>query len=388
MGASERIQGDVRGVRRRWHAGARQRRQRALQPFPAREPERRTGRSGGAGEPARPAGRSLPRRAAPLRGLCGERHGARGEHGGRPSGGRHRAGGIGERKDRPAGCAGLKRSLLMSHHEGRRGPAARSAFTLIELLVVVAVISILAAILLPVFARARDKARQAACASNMRQAGMGLAMYLQDYDDIYPEEHPYCPNPVVGTSTTHPPGDYDGSLESVDYGVPFDKILPYVGGPDDSKQGLYVCPSDNDPHGKSTLDANGDCKGSIPPAPPPGDLTSYLVNAYFLFGLSEAKVSQPANTIYIVERSDKFCDVHIHPWLGEIYDAPGSVGAVHGNTPYPACISSNPGLDHQFAVASARHSDGANYTFADGHVKWENYAQTIAPGPDQTCFGQ
>ena len=59
----------------------------------------------------------------------------------------------------------------------------RKAFTLIELLVVIAVISILAAILFPVFAQAREQARQTSCGSNARQLGVGVLMYIQDYDE-------------------------------------------------------------------------------------------------------------------------------------------------------------------------------------------------------------
>ena len=62
----------------------------------------------------------------------------------------------------------------------------KKGFTLIELLVVIAIIAILAAILFPVFAKARDKARQAACLSNLKQIGMATMMYAQDYDDCYP----------------------------------------------------------------------------------------------------------------------------------------------------------------------------------------------------------
>src|SRR5712671_3082141 len=62
----------------------------------------------------------------------------------------------------------------------------KSAFTLIELLVVIAIIAILAAILFPVFAQARERARMTACLSNMKQIGLGLMMYTQDYDETYP----------------------------------------------------------------------------------------------------------------------------------------------------------------------------------------------------------
>jgi prepilin-type N-terminal cleavage/methylation domain-containing protein/prepilin-type processing-associated H-X9-DG protein len=259
----------------------------------------------------------------------------------------------------------------------------KSGFTLIELLVVVAIIAILAAILFPVFAKAREKARQISCASNMRQVGIALTMYIQDYDERYPQEHPSCRNPAVGVA---PNGDYDGGLEGVDFGSPFEKIMPYVAkgnsaGTASLTQQLFVCPDDSDPHG-ATLGAA--CTST---APLPG-ITSYLINAYFLFGLIDAQIPDPANTIYAAERNDKFCDVHVHPWLGEVFDAPGDVGAIEANTPAPLCISNNPGLDGLFAIQSNRHSQGANYTFADGHVKWETYSTTVQTNADQTCFGQ
>src|SRR4028118_675254 len=64
--------------------------------------------------------------------------------------------------------------------------AAHRGFTLIELLVVIAIIAILAAILFPVFSRARENARRASCMSNLKQIGLGVMQYVQDYDERYP----------------------------------------------------------------------------------------------------------------------------------------------------------------------------------------------------------
>src|SRR2546421_4309664 len=64
--------------------------------------------------------------------------------------------------------------------------ARRTAFTLIELLVVIAIIAILAAILFPVFARARENARRSSCQSNLKQIGLGVLQYVQDYDETFP----------------------------------------------------------------------------------------------------------------------------------------------------------------------------------------------------------
>jgi prepilin-type N-terminal cleavage/methylation domain-containing protein/prepilin-type processing-associated H-X9-DG protein len=78
----------------------------------------------------------------------------------------------------------------------------RRGFTLIELLVVIAIIAILAAILFPVFAQAREKGRQAVCLSNLKQMALGMRMYVQDYDELYPPHRlgPDCCYPKAYTT--------------------------------------------------------------------------------------------------------------------------------------------------------------------------------------------
>lgn len=234
----------------------------------------------------------------------------------------------------------------------------KRAFTLVELLVVIAVISILAAILFPVFARAKAAGKKAACLSNVRQIQMALAMYVTDSEGQYPQTKRTSANPAVD--------DADGAYEEPEYGTVFELVFPYVGsgvhveGTTFKNAPIYSCPEDPDPFGSACLVAN-------PDAP---DVTSYLVNGFFLFGLNESAVTMPSSTIMFTERRSNasagvppYCDTLYREWWN-----PGNPIAPENDM--------DPFIG---AVATTRHSPQANYTFVDGHAKSMAWTQTYAP---------
>src|SRR5690349_3326588 len=104
----------------------------------------------------------------------------------------------------------------------------RPGFTLIELLVVIAIIAILAAILFPVFAQAREKARLTTCLSNQKQVGTGLMMYAQDYDETLPA-WPFGTNGVIDNAVFR---------NGWQWAMWVDAIMPYV-----KSKGVFACPS-------------------------------------------------------------------------------------------------------------------------------------------------
>src|SRR5436309_15020995 len=152
-------------------------------------------------------------------------------------------------------------------------PMRRNAFTLIELLVVIAIIAILAAILFPVFAQAREKARAISCLSNMRQMGLAIMMYAQDWDEHSVKTH----------HDLAPP-------ETIKDLYPFYQPLqPYV-----KSSGIFRCPSVSD---TPTL------------FPWPVTIvdwqtyrTDYLINGFWSHGIALAAFSRPAEQIMFGER--------------------------------------------------------------------------------------
>jgi len=219
----------------------------------------------------------------------------------------------------------------------------RKGFTLIELLVVIAIIAILAAILFPVFAQAREKARAASCLSNEKQIGNGLMMYGQDYDDSFPF------------------GLTSGGWHGMGWAGP---TYPYI-----KNEGVFRCPSDpNRP----------DNNGNVP--------VSYSINYRSLF-YSTVSLKSPADTILVSETSGSVTNLKSPTELGGpmksscdlsdnliTVDQNGGWQCCGGNLKYgtgvikgPWCRSVARGSQDD---GGARHQGGGNYVFCDGHAKF------------------
>jgi prepilin-type N-terminal cleavage/methylation domain-containing protein/prepilin-type processing-associated H-X9-DG protein len=224
----------------------------------------------------------------------------------------------------------------------------REGFTLIELLVVIAIIAILAAILFPVFAKARDRARATTCMNNLKQLGTGFQMYLDDWEGTYPQAG------VVG----QPQKGWVVSPAHFQIDIDQGTLFPYV----KTKQ-AYLCPSD-DHAGQSNANTNGQF-----------DYLSYSLNdelytygsslhQYDLGAVSQSDMSNPAETILLMEESE---------------ESVGG-GGLNDGTFYPRETND---------FAAVRHNSGGNWLMGDTHAKWykadqiksRNKSGTVIKGP-------
>ncbi len=201
-------------------------------------------------------------------------------------------------------------------------------FTLIELLVVIAIIAILAAILFPVFARARENARKATCQSNLKQIGTATMMYLQDYDEKMPFLY------VNTGDDTRPIPGWSGSTGRYIYWA--ELLYPYV------KNGqAFQCP--NQILTKSTDMESYYC---FP--------TPYTFN-YSLQGMAQAQITTPAQCMLVGDGVNQL-DTR---WT------PATMAALYNNQPTGTWP-----LTTTYCTRVRKHSDGYNLAYADGHVKW------------------
>lgn len=219
--------------------------------------------------------------------------------------------------------------FTVSHHSRTSVRFHRNqGFTLIELLVVIAIIAILAAILFPVFGRARENARRTACLSNMKQVGLGLQMYVQDYDERTPR----------GLLSEVPNFGAPGALPMF-----LNLLTPYT-----KNIQIYACPS--------APAYNG---ASMPHRPTELSNTNYVGNANVM-QRSIAAIPNTAEIIYIQE---------FHERRSYSYLRPFNTGATPPT--YSQWHSWNATLQKE--DYSNIHFEGGNMVFMDGHAKWRKY---------------
>src|SRR5262245_9340034 len=192
-----------------------------------------------------------------------------------------------------------------------RSHASVTAFSLVELLVVIVIIAILAALLLPTLGKAKDRARQTQCASNLRQIVLSAVLYVEDHEDTFPAQ------PGDGLTAWEFGGD------GTNY---YDLLMPYANSPQ-----IWLCPSTKDV---------------------PGRLMSYHMNGLIIttIGLKSTAVSRPADTLLLGEglQGARFDEAYLRPDQNGRY------------------LYDRPQLNHR---------GGGNATFVDGHVKWHHDSQ-------------
>ena len=213
-------------------------------------------------------------------------------------------------------------------------------FTLIELLVVIAIIAILAAILFPVFARARENARRAACQSNLKQISLGIIQYTQDYDERLP------------TSADGPMGNLSDGVagvwnpynnfgpDTVVFAMAQSSLQPYL-----KSVQIWVCPSDSNAASRSG--------------------NSYAMNGCVNVLNKETNGGKAGKSLAAFEETAR--------WMLMAEEAAGGKEAT-GSTDdgYFALFAGN--------AFSTRHLEGSDLVFLDGHVKWYRPEKIYADG--------
>ena len=252
-----------------------------------------------------------------------------------------------------------------------KSPNPKFAFTLIELLVVIAIIALLAAILFPVFGRARENARRSSCLSNSKQLGLAMMQYISDYDNAFLHG-----GMRPGGTPRNGGRAWAGTL------------FPYV-----KSDQIYVCPSDvTDTENKISYGYNTNL--AYNPGGTPA-ITSVILESQLgdstktvlFYEVAGVSTTSPSNAIPS-SRDDESC-----AGRGWNADTSGDCRAATGfffNIPSTTASDANPGAttysNRNFAATDGRHLEGSNFTFADGHAKWLR-GRSVRGGSTNTTAG-
>ena len=223
----------------------------------------------------------------------------------------------------------------------------RRGFTLIELLVVIAIIAILAAILFPVFAKAREKARAASCLSNSKQMGLSLAMYRGDYDELNCV-YRVCNSANPGANSFYPPdywwAPYDPSVASTVL-TPTANWSAGMLGPYVKSIQIFRCPSDQlyqCSYGMTYVTGS--------------PMAAYTGGTPPLTGQADAYCTAPAQRAIIWDHANT-------PGCADTANYPSNP-----RPPYVPFSGTTTSATHY----PPRHNDGLNMVYYDGHAKWTN----------------
>lgn len=219
----------------------------------------------------------------------------------------------------------------------------RSAFTLVELLIVIAIVSLLAAILFPVFGRARENARRSSCQSNLKQITLGIKQYSQDYDEKFP----------LGPNFPEDNTDFTTGWAAT--------VQPYV-----KNLQVYHCPSDKKPSSENPKD-EGYIDYWYNAALSWNGLFGSLGTANYRTGVSEAALANSPLTIMLGEGNNA-------EYSKSAFRTNGCTVAGQGSDNAPGlnkCDTTTYLVNGQgIAGGQRKHFSGLNLAFSDGHVKW------------------
>lgn len=234
----------------------------------------------------------------------------------------------------------------------------KRGFTLIELLVVIAIIAILAAILFPVFAQAREAARKASCLSNEKQLGLAIAAYTQDYDETFPvANYAATPSEDAGWGANARLHWYSLVEPYVKGGYTRTRASSTAAGAG-QKISVYYCPSYDKPARAFNMNPSW----------------SYVINS----NLAPPRAQNPASP----DIPPAWNDQPVSTWASinspaqVVLVAEGSGGRVYtpgndtGDYPFYPAFGTGKDTSLTYVYARERHGGGANYLLADGHAKW------------------